>query len=180
MATLVKNFGHLWERRYLYRGRGSIAGHLKGKVSPKSKEIDFREQIGVYVLYDKDMKAVYVGQAGYGESSRLLTRLKQHENDHLWNRWAYFSWYGIRQVTDTALHAAQSSESKYSVPGSTLIEQLEGVLISVLEPSLNRQGAVWKEVEEYFQVIDDEVQEVSLNDLKDQFADFQRRLDAQS
>lgn len=179
MATLVKNFSHLWERRYLDRGRGSIAGHLKGKVSPKSKVIDFREQIGVYVLYDKDMKAVYVGQAGYGVKDRLLDRLKKHEKDHLWNRWAYFSWYGIRQVTDTSLHAAQSNGSKYSVSGATLIEQLEGVLISVLEPTLNRQGATWKGTQEYFQVIDHEVREVSLNDLQDQFSDLERRLDAQ-
>ena len=173
MASLIKNFGHLWERRYLYRGRGKIAGHLQGHLSPRSPSVDFRDQIGVYVLYDKDMRAVYVGQAGYGENNRLLTRLKQHENDHLWNRWEYFSWYGIRQVTDRALHAAQTSESKYSVPGSTLIEQIEGVLISILEPALNKQGAVWKEVEQYFQVIDDEVAMVTLYELRDQIADLQ-------
>ena len=176
MPALIKNFGHLWERKYLFRGRPGVSGHLKGRVSPRKKVVDFRYQIGVYVLYDKDLKAVYVGQAGYGETNRMLDRLKQHEGDHLWNRWIYFSWYGIRKAADTALHLGQTSNSAYSASGSTLIEQLEGVLISVLEPSLNRQGAIWKGVEEYFQLIDNEVRDLTLYELREQIASLEKRL----
>ncbi len=158
---LVKNFGHLWERQYLFRGKGSVRGHLKGRLTPKSEMVDFRDQIGVYVLYDKNLVAVYVGQAGYGDTSRLLKRLKDHENDHLWNRWTHFSWYGFRKSTSEGLHQAMSPDSKLSVSGSEIIEQLEALLISVLEPKLNKQGASWKSSEEYYQYIEPSMQEAS-------------------
>ena len=50
---------------------------------------DFREQIGIYVLFDKDLAPVYIGQAGSGKR-RLFARLNEHETDDLWNRWEYF------------------------------------------------------------------------------------------
>ena len=178
---LVKNFGHLWERQYLYRGRGSIAGHLKGQRSAKSEIVDFRDQIGVYVLHDKNLQPLYVGQAGYGESSRMLTRLKAHENDHLWNRWTHFSWFGFRKVTGKGLHQSMSPDSKVSVSGSDVIEQLEGLLITVLEPSLNKQGAVWKQADEYFQHIEPELQTTSNAQLaitlEERFNQLMRKLD---
>ena len=87
----------------------------------------------------------------------MLTRLKAHENDHLWNRWTHFSWFGFRKVTGKGLHESMKPGSKVSVTGSDVIEQLEGLLITVLEPTLNKQGAVWKEAEEYFQQIELEV-----------------------
>ncbi len=55
---LIRNFGHLWERKYLNYGRPKVKGHLKGYLSPRSPEVDFREQIGIYVLFDKDLNPV--------------------------------------------------------------------------------------------------------------------------
>ena len=180
---LVKNFGHLWERQYLYRGRGNVPGHLKGLRSPKSDVVDFRDQIGVYVLHDKNLQSLYVGQAGYGESSRMLTRLKAHENDHLWNRWTHFSWFGFRKVTGKGLHESMKPSSKVSVTGSDVIEQLEGLLITVLEPTLNKQGAVWKVAEEYFQHVEPELKLTSNAQLAlaldTRFDEIERRLDKQ-
>src|SRR5580693_3179674 len=93
---LIQNYGHLWERKYINWGRGKVKGHLKGYVTSKRKA-DFRDQIGIYVLFDKDLKPVYIGQVGRG-SKTLFNRLNQHETDHLWNRWEHFSWFGIRRV----------------------------------------------------------------------------------
>lgn len=55
---MIRNFGHLWERKYLNYGRPKVKGHLKGYLSPRSPEVDFREQIGIYVLFDKDLNPV--------------------------------------------------------------------------------------------------------------------------
>jgi hypothetical protein len=41
---LIKNFGHLWERQCVYRGWGSIPGHLKGLQTAKSEVVDFKDQ----------------------------------------------------------------------------------------------------------------------------------------
>jgi hypothetical protein len=59
---IIKNYGFLWDRDQIYRGAGSNPGHLKGDASGH-KTIDFREQIGVYVLYDSNQRIVYVGQS---------------------------------------------------------------------------------------------------------------------
>ncbi len=95
---LIRNFGHLWEHKYINYGTGGKGnkGHLKGLISG-NKEADFRDQIGIYVPYDKDFVPIYVGQAGSGQKG-LLSRLNQHEIVHLWNRWVYFSWFGFRRV----------------------------------------------------------------------------------
>jgi hypothetical protein len=49
--AIIKNYGFLWDRSYVYRGAGKSPGHLKGTAAGCS-DADFREQIGVYVLYD--------------------------------------------------------------------------------------------------------------------------------
>jgi hypothetical protein len=61
--SLIKNWGFQWQRQYIFRGAGSNAGHLKGYASGLA-EADFREQIGVYILHNRDLRIVYVGQAG--------------------------------------------------------------------------------------------------------------------
>jgi hypothetical protein len=58
--AIIKNFGFLWERKYINRGRGKKAGHLYGVARGGAYDIDFRDQIGVYVLYDRNQYIVYV------------------------------------------------------------------------------------------------------------------------
>ena len=86
---LIHNFGHHWERKYINYGRPGARGHghLKGYIT--KQQVDFREQIGIYVLFDNNLAPVYVGQVGNGNRG-LLARLNQHETDHLWNRWDHF------------------------------------------------------------------------------------------
>ncbi|HEX7728270.1 MAG TPA: GIY-YIG nuclease family protein [Terracidiphilus sp.] len=171
---LIRNFGHLWERKYINYGTGGKgnSGHLKGYIN-KKREANFRDQIGIYVLYDKDLVPVYVGQAGNGRS-RLLRRLNQHETDDLWNRWEYFSWFGFRRVNAKGtLNAFDDVTKKFGANGNLLLNEVEGALITALEPKLNKQGARWKDVKEYFQTRDPELEEATLGDLVEKFNDLE-------
>lgn len=53
----------------------------------------------------------------------------------------------------------------FKVNGTLLLNEIEGVLITATGPKLNKQGARWKDVEEYFQFIDEEMEDVTLGDI---------------
>lgn len=177
--SIIKNYGFLWERKNIYRGTGGggNSGHLFGRVSGKP-DTDFREQIGVYVLYDKNQKIVYVGQAGNGHAT-LFTRLKNHMDGALWNRWEYFTWIGFRDCTNNgSLDGRQKVES--SVSGykySDALNEIEGILIEVIEPKLNKQSGRLKNAVEYFQVTDDRMDETSMQELKENLEMISEKLD---
>lgn len=175
--AIIKNYGFLWERKFLYRGAGANAGHLKGKCKGRP-ECDFREQIGVYVLYDRNQHIVYVGQAGNGNAT-LFARLKNHMDGALWNRWEYFTWVGFRDVNaNGALSNHQNVDS--AVAGykyADALNEIEGVLIEVLEPKLNKQSGRLKKAKEYFQVIDDRVSEISIAQLQKNVVVLNDKLD---
>jgi len=99
---LIHNYGLFWRRSDVFWGRPKVNGHLKGFSAKqiKSNPVDFRDQQGVYILYDDNFKIVYVGQSGNG-SQRLFLRLKQHKRDALAERWSRFSWFGIRSVLNS-------------------------------------------------------------------------------
>jgi hypothetical protein len=154
----IKNFGFLWKRKHIKRDGTGDGGHLKGYAKGnQDKTVDFRKQIGCDVLYDKNQSIVYVGQAGNGNNN-LFNRLKNHmDSNDLHNRWEYFSWVGFRDVNKGgALNAMQKSTARVS--GFTYgdaLNELEGILISFIEPKHNKQGAHWDGVTEYRQFIND-------------------------
>ena len=169
---LIRNYGHLWERRFVYWGRGSNAGHLWGTKTPNDSGADFRDQIGIYILYDKDNNPVYVGQTGSG-NQRLFSRLRQHTKDHLWNRWEYFSWYGFRRVNaNAALSDYDKPEKIFKTKGDNLLNEIESALIVALEPKLNKQGPRWKDVDEYFQYVEEELEERSISEVLREFSEL--------
>jgi hypothetical protein len=169
-VPIIKNFGFLWERKYIKRGSGGAgnAGSLDGfRDGAKNSLIDFREQIGVYALYDENRSIVYVGQAGNGNAT-LFARLKQHmKGSNLWNRWIYFSWVGFRDVNESGFLSKKQSVTariggfKYG----DALNEIEGILIELLEPKLNKQGGKLKNAMEYYQNIPDEP--VTMESLKD-------------
>ncbi len=174
---LIRNYGLLWERKYVFWGRGSNRGHLHGYRRPSDDGADFRDQIGIYVLYDKDLNAIYVGQAGSGET-RLFHRLKQHTNDHLWNRWEYFSWFGFRRVNGSgALSEHDHPDKLFKSDGSILLNELEGVLLSILEPKLNKQGPRWKDVEEFYQWVDENLEERQVGEVLKRIDDLEKKIE---
>lgn len=178
---IIKNYGFLWERKYIYRGSGGDgnAGHLMG-YSGKSFA-DFRDQIGVYVLYDRNQSIVYVGQAGNGNAS-LFTRLRNHMDGALWNRWEYFSWVGFRDVNaDGRLSNQQAVDSGVSgFKYSDALNEIEGILIEVIEPKLNKQGGKLRAATEYYQHIDERIQEISNYDLQDELRRISKALSGMS
>jgi hypothetical protein len=177
---IIKNFGFLWERKFIYRGSGGDgnAGHLRAKARALP-EADFRDQIGVYVLYDRNQSIVYVGQAGNGNAT-LFTRLRNHMDGPLWNRWEYFSWIGFRDVNaDGKLSNQQSVDSGVSgFKYADALNEIEGILIEIIEPKLNKQGGKLKGAVEYFQDIDDRIQEVSNHDLRGELHRISNALDS--
>ena len=71
---VIKNYGFLWERKYIFRGTGGDgnSGHLRGWASSRPTA-DFRDQIGVYVLYDRNQTIEANGVASWKQmGSRLV------------------------------------------------------------------------------------------------------------
>jgi len=173
---LVRNYGHLWERRFIHWGRGGKRGHLCGYRTPSDEGADFRDQIGIYVLFDRNQVPVYTGQAGAGEQ-RLLDRLRQHRKDHLWNRWEYFSWFGFRRVNaGGGLSDHDTPEKQFKASGADLLNEVEGALLVALEPKLNKQGPRWSEVEEFYQFVDEGIQETSIDSVQRSIEDLQKKI----
>lgn len=154
---LIQNYGLFWKREDVewgYPGKG-YKGRLLGKYAKRirSPEVDFREQQGVYVLYDDNFKIVYVGQAGRGDQ-RLFTRLRNHKRDHLAQRWSRFSWFGILPVKKGCLKL----DFTLKPPEVTdILNHVEGILLAAAEPPLNLQrGKFGEKVEQYLQFHDDD------------------------
>jgi len=155
-AGLIRNYGLFWRREYVFWGRQKNSGNLKGfYTNNKNKIVDFRDQRGIYVLYDDGFNLVYVGQAGAG-NTRLFTRLKDHTTDHLADRWTKFSWFGTRRVLNTNCTLSKEKDALHPKVRNVL-NHLEAVLISSVEPPHNRQGGRFgNEVEQYLQYYDQE------------------------
>lgn len=165
---MIRNYGLYWDRNLVHWGKsnnsGTLLGQKKGSKQEKDK-VDFRDQRGIYALYDVNLNPVYVGQAGGKNQANLFSRLKQHTSDHLRNRWTYFSWFGIKSVTK----AGNLSEKERTGAGGKIpdvLNNLEGILIAVLEPKLNKQGPRFSG-DECLQIVDDNVEIVTLQDVMD-------------
>jgi len=165
--AIIKNFGLRWRRDHIVWGAGYNAGHLSGiPVGAKSSmPVNFREQIGIYILYEDGFVPVYIGQAGSG-NARLFSRLKQHRDGRLRDRWSYFSWFGFREIDRKGnLMLRQKPEARVGLRYSSALDEIEGVLIQALEPRLNKQGAKWQKTAVEFIQARPDVEEVSLQSL---------------
>lgn len=148
---LISTYGLFWKRSEVNWGYGKKA-NLKGRLSQRSKPVDFCDQQGVYVLYDGNFRIVYIGQT---KNEGLLKRLNQHTKSDLAERWERFSWFGLKWVLKNP-----TDESDLSIlPGGaghpttvTVLNHLEAVLLATVEPPHNRQGARFgKKVKRYLQ-----------------------------
>lgn len=86
----------------------------------------------------------------------MFLRLREHTDDHLWNRWQRFSWFGIYDVGVAGKLVHVNYEKAVHTDVLTVLSELEGVLSVSLEPLLNKRGPNWKDVDEYFQIRGDE------------------------
>ena len=180
----VKFYGLYWRREFVYRdcqpkimpgipagwiGRGRRSkDHDSGKIW-----MNFWDQRGVYVLYDRELSPVYAGQAGLlreAKSSRqtsndgrsLGDRINDHTNGKYRNAWIYFSWFGFLQpdkeksLKGKLKNASQEDrinpEWKFRPQASSgdvelnlLLDSFEAVLIEAFTPRFNARGGNLKE-----------------------------------
>ena len=120
----------------------------------------------------------------------MFVRLKNHRDDHLRDRWEFFSWFGFRDVTKEQIlsNKQYNGDTSKSISYGDALNEIEGILIQVLEPRLNKQGPKWQATaQEYVQDIEGEkgsmsVQEMAevsmmvLFDLEDRFKDMDKSL----
>ena len=127
----IENYGRRWERAKIAWGSDNNKGHLKRRLKrKKSVTIDFRDQIGINVLFNAGGEVVYVGQAGIG-NKRLFARLKDHR--------------GIILGIDGRIFLGS---------GKDALHEIEAVLMSVVEPALNKQRPSWIGSQELLQYRD--------------------------
>ncbi|MFY0659257.1 MAG: GIY-YIG nuclease family protein [Shimia sp.] len=123
-----------------------------GKNRPGLKVADFRFQQGIYILFD-DYGPAYVGLA---KGERLGARLRDHQNDHLANKWDRFSWFGFNPVSttvdETGVLSLEKPTQDVTDDTSTTIGNLEALLIATVGPKLNRQKMNFGEAEEWEQI----------------------------
>lgn len=154
---LIKNYGLFWEREHVAWGGKGVGnnGTLLGLPTRqlRADPVNFRNQRGVYVLYDDNFRVIYVGQAGAG-NQRLFIRLRQHKRDHLAQRWNRFSWFGILPIVKGEIDedAIPAQPQEHDV-----LNHIEAILIAACEPPLNLQrGRFGQDVAQYVQLIANE------------------------
>lgn len=96
----IRSAGLFWQRDEVNWSPGSgkrRAFRLLGRVNENRGALrvaDFREQRGIYVLYD-DYGPYYVGLA---RDRDIGARLRDHTRDQHKDKWDRFSWFGFRPV----------------------------------------------------------------------------------
>jgi hypothetical protein len=134
---------------------------LLGTVGSKAKNLrvtDFREQKGVYVLYN-DHGPYYVGIVTRGT---LGQRLRQHTLDEHRRSWTRFSWFGFRQVLQSK--HADGTQQLRKLAGVTRgfpsadIATMESVLIRVLGTPGNTKKGRFPDANRWDQVRRDEAE----------------------
>lgn len=158
---LIQNYGLFWDREKVVWGRdpkgGKDAARLPGVVKAKDTAVDFREQAGIYALYDEEFRLIYAGQAGTNKQGkgRLFDRLKHHTTvragtRRLATRWRYFSWFGLVRVLKGEQTLAKAPGIRQTTPAQ-ILDALEAVAIEIADPDLNRQGGRLGGSTEYLQ-----------------------------
>lgn len=147
---LINAFGMYWSRENIHWS--PTIPRLLGRQTVGSTPVDFTDQRGVYLLYDRGA-AIYVGRAidqGVG------TRLKQHTIDRLGSRWDRFSWFGVHRVSEDG--SLNKDEQTYD--RGLLIATMEALLIESVEPTQNRRRGDDFSAVEFLQADDPEVEKI--------------------
>ncbi|MBW7922412.1 MAG: GIY-YIG nuclease family protein [Rubellimicrobium sp.] len=123
-----------------------------GVNRPKLRVADFRQQQGIYILFNEYGPA-YVGLA---RGDRLGARLQEHRIDHLAEKWDRFSWFGFNPVNDRpdtdGVLSLRPPVEDVTDNTPTTIGDLEALLISVIGPRLNQQKMNFDEAKEWHQI----------------------------
>lgn len=144
-AGALRSFGMYWQRGLIF---WTGSPKILGRQGAGATEVNFAEQVGVYLLHDRE-RVIYVGRA----EDTLFSRLKAHTADRLGGRWDRFSWFGLRDVQPSG----SLSESVVPWTQDVVVSTMEAVLIESLEPPLNRRRGDNLSSVEYIQAQDPRV-----------------------
>jgi hypothetical protein len=145
---LINALGMYWSRDKINWNTGSPK--LLGRQAAGSEPVDFSDQRGVYLLYDRNT-VIYVGRA---IDQGIGTRLKQHTFDRLSSRWDRFSWFGVFSVAENG----ELREDGENYDRAFLIATMEALLIESVEPSQNRRRGDDFRAVEFLQAEDPEIE----------------------
>ena len=145
---LINALGMYWSRNLVHWSPATPK--LLGRQTTVSEAVDFTDQRGVYLLYDRS-EIVYVGRA---IDQGIGTRLRQHLWDRLGSRWDRFSWFGIYQVSESGKLVLE----RQTYDESILIATMEALLIEAVEPKQNRRRGDEFQAIEFLQVEDPEIE----------------------
>jgi hypothetical protein len=120
------------------------------KQAAGGTDVNFANQIGVYLLHDRE-RVIYVGRA---TTDTLFARLKAHTAGRRGSRWDRFSWFGLRSVRDNG----ELSDGEATWSQEAVVETMEALLIESLEPPLNRRRGDNLSEAEYIQVPDPQIE----------------------
>ncbi len=162
---LIHAYGLFWRRDEVEwePGKGNagvfrLLGH-HGKIKPKLRVVDFRDQVGLYVLYNP-YGPHYVGLT---RAQGLGKRLRDHHLDARKGDWDRFSWFGFRKVlqrTDSLGLRVLAALGEVGVGStSTTIGEMEALLIKAMGCAQNTNAMSFKKADEWTQVRWDDVEE---------------------
>ncbi len=151
MTHLIRNYGLFWRRDSVdWKRSGQLLG--RGVRAKRKGQVDFRDQRGIYALYDDTFRLVYVGQAGRGDR-RLFRRLRSHTLSDMSERWSRFSWFGIVPVDEASAALQNDWPDEQATNTISILDHLEAILITAAEPVLNKKGGIFGEgVRNYRQI----------------------------
>ncbi len=136
---IINAFGIYWNRNLVH---WKTTPDLLGIQQIGASEVNFKDQIGIYLLHDS-RETIYVGQA---IDQTLGQRLKNHTSDRLGGRWDRFSWFGFYPVNANGKLILDIKLKDITV--NHLGDILEAILIESLEPRQNRkQGNLFNGLE---------------------------------
>ena len=146
-CEIISSFGMFWRRDAIdWVPKPKILGMQQIGAQP----VDFRNQLGIYLLYD-GREVIYVGRA---TDRPLGRRLYEHTADRLSTRWDRFSWFGLLPVSEEG----NLGNLPESYLGTKITPALEAILIEALEPRQNRKRGDDLSAVEYIQKEDPEMQ----------------------
>lgn len=127
---IINAFGIYWNRNLVH---WKTIPDLLGIQQIGASEVNFKDQIGIYLLHDS-RETIYVGQA---IEQTLGQRLKNHTTDRLGGRWDRFSWFGFYPVSENGKLNTDIKFNNLTV--QNLGDILEAILIESIEPRQNRK-----------------------------------------
>jgi hypothetical protein len=127
---IINAFGIYWNRNLVH---WKSQPDLLGIQQIGATEVNFKDQIGIYLLHDS-RETIYVGQA---IEQSLGKRLKDHTTDRLAGRWDRFSWFGFYPVTEDAKLNLSVKFKEFTI--QNLGDIMEAILIESIEPRQNRK-----------------------------------------